>query len=141
MSLQFYQIDQTSMVPLPFFGSLVPAGFASPANDFTERKLDLNEHLIQHPIATFFVKVDGDSMVGAGIFSGDLLIVDRAQEAVDGKVVLACLDGEFTVKRIKKTNSTVYLVPENPSFEPIEITSERNFQVWGVVTYVIHNPN
>lgn len=124
---------------LPTYLARVSAGFPSPADDYIDKKLDLNEYLIRHPAATFFVRVAGDSMIGAGIRSGDLLIVDRALEATDHKIVIAALNGELTVKRIQKKKGKFFLVPENSHFEPIEITPEMNFEVWGVVTYVIHS--
>jgi len=105
-----------------------------------EQQLDLNEHLIQHPAATFFVRVDGDSMVGAGIQSGDILIVDRSLEPLSGRIVIAVVDGAFTVKRIRLASSGgILLEPENPTFSPIRIGPGSDFQVWGVVTYVIHS--
>lgn len=116
----------------------VAAGFPSPADDFLEDKLDLNEKLIQHPAATFFVRVSGHSMIKAGIHSGDLLIVDRSLEPQTGNVVVAVIDGEFTVKRILKKGDQIYLIPENSKFKPIKISDDSNFQVWGVVTNVIH---
>lgn len=124
---------------LPLFATQVKAGFPSPADDFLEQPLDLNEHLIQHPAATFFVRVDGDSMIGAGIHPGDILIVDRSLEPLSGRIVIAVIDGAFTVKRIRiDTPGVVFLEPENPDFLPIRIESGSDFQVWGVVTYVIH---
>lgn len=125
--------------PLPLFLEPVSAGFPSPAGDYVEGRLDLNQHLIRHPAATFFVRVTGDSMIGAGIHSGDILIVDRAVEPTDGKVVVVALDGELTVKRLSRSNGRVVLVPENDRYSPIEITAERQFEVWGVVTTVIHS--
>ncbi|MFC1811015.1 LexA family protein [Patescibacteria group bacterium] len=122
---------------VPSYGG-VAAGFPSPADDFLEDKLDLNEKLIRHPAATFFVRVAGNSMIKAGIHSGDLLIVDRSLEPKSGNVVVAVIDGEFTVKRISKKGDQLFLVPENPRFKPIQITNDSNFQVWGVVTNVIH---
>lgn len=116
----------------------VAAGFPSPADDFLEEKLDLNEKLIKHPAATFFVRVSGNSMIKAGIHSGDMLIVDRSLDAKSGSVVVAVIDGEFTVKRISFKGERLYLMPENPRFKPIEIKPESNFQVWGIVTNVIH---
>jgi DNA polymerase V len=114
------------------------AGFPSPAEDYIDCALDLNEYLIKHPSATFFVRVHGDSMKGAGIFHDDILIVDRALEARDQSVVLAILDGEFTVKRLNIRGTKTYLLPENKHYMPIEITEGNDFQVWGIVTNVIH---
>ncbi|HBR15527.1 MAG TPA: peptidase S24 [Candidatus Omnitrophica bacterium] len=124
---------------LPLFLSRVRAGFPSPADDYLDKKLDLNEHLIQHPAATFFVKVKGDSMINAGIQSGDILIVDRSLEPRDKRIVVAILNGEFTVKRIQKKNNKLYLVPENDAFPPMEITPAMDFEIWGVVIHVIHS--
>lgn len=123
---------------ISFFQSPVSAGFPSPAEDTIEKTLDLNELLIKHPAATFFVRVQGSSMKDAHILDGDVLIVDRAKKAVSGSIVVAILNGEFTVKRIEKKGETVWLVPENRKFPPTEIKPEMEFQVWGVVTYVIH---
>ncbi len=122
---------------MPVYAGVV-AGFPSPADDFLEEKLDLNEKLIRHPAATFFVRVAGNSMIKAGIHSGDMLIVDRSLEPKTGSVVVAVVNGEFTVKRISNQGDKLYLMPENPRFQPIQITDDSNFQVWGVVTNVIH---
>ena len=130
--------SQKSRITCPIFVTSVAAGFPSPADDFIEDNLDLNELLITHPAATFFIRVEGDSMLGAGISSGDILIVDRALQPADNKIVIAVLDGELTVKRIRIDGEAVMLLPENPDFEPIVITPEMHFDVWGVVTHVIH---
>ena len=126
-------------LPLPLYLSAIKAGFPSPADDYIEKSLDLNEYLIKHPAATFFVKVKGDSMVNAGIFSGDILIVDRALACYENKIVVAVLAGEFTVKRFKRMADRAYLVAENPEYEPIEIQEGSDFEIWGVVVKVIHN--
>lgn len=123
---------------IPFYQSNVPAGFPSPAEDFMDLDLNLQEYLVQHPSATFCVRVTGDSMQNAGICSGDVMVVDRALEPQNNTIVLAILDGEFTVKRIQKKGQELYLKPENSKFKPIQITEEMNFQVWGVVTHIIH---
>lgn len=124
---------------IPIFISSIKAGFPSPADDFIENKLNLNEYLIEHPEATFFVRVSGDSMINAGIHSGDLLIVDRSLEAKNNDIVVAVIDGEFTVKRLKKVANKVYLYPENPRYKVITITAESDFLIWGVVKHVIHS--
>jgi DNA polymerase V len=124
---------------LPVAEAHIKAGFPSPADDFMEERLDLNEHLIDHPAATFFVRVSGDSMVGAGIHDGDILIVDRAVEPVDGKIVIAVLDGRLSVKRLRKQNGKVFLKPENDDYGVLEVTSENDLRVWGVVNHVIHS--
>lgn len=123
---------------LPLFTHRVAAGFPSPADDHLEQSLDLNEHLVKRPASTFFVRVEGLSMIGAGILPDDILVVDRAEKAVDGKIVVAAVDGELTVKRLRTARARVYLEPENPDFTPIEITSDTEFVIWGVVTSVIH---
>ncbi len=135
---EIFTPDTSVVCDLPLFMEPVSAGFPSPAGDYMEGKLDLNRHLIRHPAATFFVRVTGDSMIGAGIHSGDLLIVDRAIEPADGKVVVVALDGELTVKRLSMRNGCVMLLPENERYLPIAITSEHQFEIWGVVTNVIH---
>ncbi len=123
---------------LPLYGAKVEAGFPSPADDYMEGKLDLNQHLIHHPTATFFVRVSGESMLNAGMFPNDLLIVDRSIEPVHGKIVIAVLDGELTVKRLYMQNGVIKLMPENEKFQPIEIEKESELTIWGVVTNVIH---
>jgi DNA polymerase V len=135
--LSFYSMEEKTL-DIPFYQSNVSAGFPSPAEDFMELDLNLQEYLVQHPSATFCVKVTGDSMQNAGIFSGDVMVVDRALEPQNKTIVLAVLDGEFTVKRIHKKGDLLFLNPENDNFKPIEITQEMNFKVWGVVTHIIH---
>ena len=135
--LSFYSMDE-KVLDIPFYQSNVPAGFPSPAEDFMDLDLNLQEYLVQHPSATFCVRVTGDSMENAGIYSGDVMVVDRALEPQNNTIVLAVLDGEFTVKRIQKKGQELYLIPENSKFKPIQITEEMNFQVWGVVTHIIH---
>lgn len=120
--------------PVPLISAEVCAGFPSPADDHIEGEFDLQELLIKNPPATFLVRVAGESMKEAHICPGDLLVVDRSKEARDGSIVVACLDGEFTVKRLRKKGKRVWLQPENGEFPSIEINAERDFQVWGVVT-------
>ena len=122
---------------LPLFLSPVRAGFPSPADDFIDLPLDLNEHLIQHPAATFCVRAQGDSMINAGIFPGSILIVDRSLEAHQNSIIVAVLEGDFTVKRYRKLADRIILVAENPKYRPIEIRSEQDFEVWGVVVHAI----
>ena len=137
-NLNYYAAWKANLCPLPLFFTRIAAGFPSPADDYIEKKLDLNDLVIQHPTATFFVRVEGESMCGAGISSGDILVVDRSVEAVSGKIVVAILDGEFTVKRIHLGPRGITLLPENASYPAIEVPPQSDFQVWGVVTYVIH---
>ena len=124
---------------IPLYTCSVSAGFPSPAEEYLEGKLDLNQHLIPHPLATFFVRVSGDSMIGAGIHEGDLLIVDRFLEARDGKVVIAVVNGELLVKRLKYYDNQPSLVAEHPDYPELKITEVMDFQIWGVVTNVIHS--
>ena len=126
------------MLSIPFYESKVPAGFPSPAADFMDLDLNLQEYLVQHPSATFCVRVTGDSMQNAGIFSGDVMVVDRALEPKNNTIVLAVLDGEFTVKTIQKKGRQLFFKAENETFKPIQITEEMDFKVWGVVTHIIH---
>ena len=123
---------------LPLFASPISAGFPSPADDYVEKKLDLNEYLIRNRQATFFLRVSGDSMIGAGIHNGDLLIVDRSLPATHQKIVVAIVGGELLVKRLLRVNKKVSLAAENPGYAPIEVTEDSGFEVWGVVTNVIH---
>ena len=122
----------------PLYSSRVQAGFPSPADDYIEAHLDLNEHLIKHPAATFFVKAEGNSMIGANIQSGDLLIVDRSITPTHGKIVIAAINGELTVKTLSQQAGKVQLLPANPEFPAIDITEESDLVIWGVVTHVIH---
>ena len=124
--------------PISLFLSEVPAGFPSPADGYLDEGIDLNELLIKNPPATFFVRVQGNSMQQANILSGDVLVVDRSLEAKNQDIVLALLNGEFTVKRILKKGEKLLLAPENPTFAPIEVNADEDFEVWGVITYVIH---
>jgi len=133
-----YAPDLTTHYKLPIFLGRLPAGFPSPADDYLEGKLDITKHLVKHPAATFYVRVSGDSMIGAGIHSGDLLVVDRSLEAKSGNVIVAALDGELTVKRLYRKNGLLRLLPENAEYQPIEIQTGQSFEIWGVVTNVIH---
>lgn len=128
-----------SVLPLPLFGTRIAAGFPSPADDHLEDSLDLNEHLVQHPAATFFVRVQGDSMTGAGIEDGDLLVVDRAREPKSGAIVVAVINGELTVKRLKIEDDRVWLMPANPRFPPIEIREGMDLVIWGVVAHTVRS--
>jgi DNA polymerase V len=124
---------------LPYFES-VSAGFPSPADDYVEEKLSLDRYLIKNPSSTFFLRVSGTSMTGAGIYPNDILIVDRSLEPKNKDVVIALIDGELTVKRFVKANNKFYLKPENPDYKPIEIPKDAEFMIWGVITNVIHKP-
>ena len=123
---------------LPMLLSAVPAGFPSPAEDYIDQHLDLNDHVVRHPASTFFVRATGESMAGAHIQPGDILVVDRALEPANGRIVIAALDGELTVKRLRRRGERLYLEPANPTYSAIEITQDMDFEVWGVVTYIVH---
>lgn len=124
---------------LPLYTSTVPAGSPLPADEHIADQLDLNELLIKHPTASFFVRVTGESMLNAGIHHNDILIVDRSLEPSNGKIVIAALNGQLTVKRLQKTSDgKIFLMPENEEFSPLEIKAEHDIYIWGVVTNVIH---
>ncbi len=125
---------------IPLVSANVQAGFPSPADDHMERSLDLNEHLVKNPASTFFVRVQGDSMRDAGISAGDILVVDRSVEAADRQIVVAMLDGEFTVKRLRKRGGGVFLEAENNAYPPIAVGENQELVIWGAVTFVIHQP-
>ncbi len=134
----FYAMEDAKLSGVPVFGDAVSAGFPSPAEDYLDVDLNLHEYLVQNPAATFCVRANGDSMVDANIQSGDVMVVDRALDPNNNSIVLAVLDGEFTVKRIKKNEDELYLMPANEQYQPVKITDDMDFQVWGVVTFIIH---
>ena len=133
-----YKPDRSTKRRQPIFEVKVPAGFPYPAGDYEEDKLDLNKHLIRNPAATFFVRVTGESMVKAGIHNGDLLVVDRSIEPRDKNVVIAVINGELTVKRIRIRKKKLTLEAESDDYQSQEINKDMEFEVWGVVTNVIH---
>ncbi len=136
-ALDWQSLELPSLT-VPFFSSKVAAGFPSPADDHQEIKLDLNKHLVPNPVSTFFVRVSGDSMLGAGIHDGDVLVVDRSLNCKDGCIIIGVVDGELTVKRFFRRGEVVALVAENPKYADIIVTQEMAFSIWGVVTTVIH---
>ena len=125
------------LVRVPLYSHKVAAGFPSPADDYIEDRLSLDEHLIQHRDATFFVRAKGNSMTGAGIFDGDLLVVDKSLNPSSGDIVIAIVDGDLTVKRFIRCGNKVILKPENPRFKEIELQDGQELQVWGVVTSAV----
>lgn len=135
---KIFPVTTGKKTELPFYTEKLSAGFPSPASDYMEKALDLNEYLIKNPSATFFVEITGDSMINAGIHSGDILIVDRSLEAKHNRIVVAVLNGEFTVKRLSWQKGKIKLIPENPAYDPIEIKEGTEFEIWGVATTVIH---
>ena len=138
-TLEFYSSEQDVSLNLPYFQNGVSAGFPSPAEDHIDSKIDLNQLLIEHPSATYYVRVNGDSMLDAGILNGDLLIVDRSLEVINNSIVVAYIDGDFTVKRIRKNKNKLFLQAENNKYQPIEITEEMDFELFGVVAHAIHH--
>jgi DNA polymerase V len=134
---QIYKAEIDKKIKLPLYYCTVSAGFPSPADDYIDKKLDLNEYIIKHPASTFLVKVRGNSMQDCGISNDDLLVVDRSLDPIDKSIVVAFLDGEFTIKRVRIKKEKLYLVPENTDYKSIEVTKEMDFQVWGVVTHAI----
>lgn len=124
---------------IPFFAESVKAGFPSPADDYIEKTLNINELLIKNPAASYFVQARGNSMINAGIFPGDIIIVDRSLTVKNNSIIIASLDGEFTIKRFVKDLGKIYLFPENPEYEKIEIKPEMEFEIWGVACYSIRN--
>lgn len=132
-------IRAQNSAPLPFFSSKVAAGLPSPADDHQGESVDLNEHLIRHPGQSFVVQVKGDSMTGAGIHDGDLLVVDRSLQPKPGKIVIAVINGELTVKRLAQEKNQILLLPENPDYSPIVISEGMDLIIWGVVVHVIHS--
>ena len=115
----------------------ISAGFPSPADDFKEIRISLDKELVKNRDATFYARVSGESMVGAGLDDGDLLVIDRSKNPDSGKIAICLVDGEFTVKRIKKENNKLYLMPENKKYKPIELKEENELIIWGIVEYVI----
>lgn len=135
--LLFYKPDYESDLRIPFIPDGVSAGFPSPAADFMENNIDLNKELSENPLATFYIKVKGNSMIDAGIEDKDVLVVDRSLEPQNNKIAVCFIDGEFTVKRIKLEQDCLFLMPENSNYAPIKVTDENQLIIWGVVTYVI----
>ena len=137
VALTFYRPDFESDLKLPFIKEGVSAGFPSPATDFMENNIDLNKELSKNPLATFYIKVKGNSMVNAGINDKDILVVDRSLEPKNNKIAICFIDGEFTVKRIKKENDVVWLIAENEDYKPIKVTEENELMIWGIVIHSI----
>jgi len=135
--LTFFLPDFESDLRIPFVKEGVSAGFPSPAADFMETSIDLNKELSDNPLATFYIKVKGNSMIDAGINDNDVLVVDRSLEPQNNKIAICFIDGEFTVKRILVEQDCLYLIPENPNYSPIKVTEENQLIIWGMVTYVI----
>jgi len=136
--LSFHSFKQLNLDEIKLAEPLVPAGFPSPADDFIEMEINLQDYIVKNKEATFCVKVEGTSMTKAGINTGDIMIVDRSLNPKHNDIVLAVIDGEFTVKRLAVNNESIYLMPENDSFSPIQINESMDFQIWGIITHIIH---
>ena len=136
--LSFHSFEDLNLQDIKVAEPRVAAGFPSPADDFIEMEINLQDYIVKNKEATFCVKVEGTSMTKAGINSGDIMIVDRSLHHKHNDIVLAVIDGEFTVKRIAVNENSLYLMPENDNFSPIKITTAMNFQVWGIITHIIH---
>ena len=135
-NLDIYSAQTDTELQLPLMEG-VRAGFPSPATDFIDLNIDLNRHLIKHPSATYYAKVKGESMKDAGISDGDLLIIDKSIDPIDGKIAICYLDGEFMLKRIKIRPDGVWLMPANSEFSPVKVQENNNLIIWGIATYVI----
>lgn len=135
--LSFFIPNTESNLEMPYISSGIKAGFPSPAADFDGTRVSIDQIVVKNALATFYAKANGNSMTGAGIDDGDILVIDKSIEPQDGKIAVCFIDGEFTVKRIKVQENSLLLLPENKLFEPIEITEENNFIIWGIVTFVV----
>ncbi|AEM70763.1 Peptidase S24/S26A/S26B, conserved region [Allomuricauda ruestringensis DSM 13258] len=136
-ALTFFVPDKEQNVTIPISNNTVSAGFPSPADDFKQKRISLDNTLIKNKEATFYARVSGQSMIGAGLDDGDLLVIDRSLEAEHGKIAVCFLDGEFTVKRLSIEKDTITLMPENKNYKPIKVSKDSDLLIWGVVTYVI----
>ncbi len=135
--ITFFKADVSTVLPLPFVVNGISAGFPSPADDFLDLNIDLNNYLVKNPSTTFYGKVRGDSMIDAGIHDGDLLIIDKSLSPQNNKIAVCFIDGEFTVKRIKIEKDLIWLIAENKNYPPIKVTEANDFIIWGIVTNVI----
>lgn len=141
MELEIYGADTDTSLELEYADAGIRAGFPSPAQDYAGETIDLNKDLIRHPASTFYGRVTGDSMMEEGITEGDILVIDKSIEPEDGDLAVCCLDGDFTLKRIKLgKDGRLWLMPSNHHYSPIEVTPDNEFMVWGIVMYTIkHN--
>jgi len=136
-SLAFFIPDQQTRLKIPLYENGISAGFPSPADDFLDTSIDLNKELIKNKSTTFFARVKGSSMIGAGINDGDLLIIDKSITPKSGNIAVCFIDGDFTVKRIDITKDIIWLIAENKAYPPIKVTADNDFTIWGIVTNVI----
>ena len=136
-TLEIFSAATESVLELPVISEGISAGFPSPALDFIDLTIDMNKHLVKHPATTFYGRVKGQSMIDAGIFDGDLLVIDKSLQPTDNKIAVCYIDGEFTIKRIQIQKDCVWLIPENEASQPIKLTADNDFIIWGMVTHVI----
>lgn len=136
-NLIFFQPKQDQSHSMPLAHTGVSAGFPSPADDFKELRISIDQEVVKNEEATFYARVAGQSMQGAGLDDGDLLVIDRSKEPEDNAIAVCFVDGEFTVKRLKVEAACIYLMPENPNYSPIKVTEDNQLIIWGVVTYVV----
>ncbi|MEL0225102.1 MAG: translesion error-prone DNA polymerase V autoproteolytic subunit [Flavobacteriaceae bacterium] len=136
-SLVFFKPNENNIKDMPLAHTGVSAGFPSPADDFKELRISIDQEVVKNEEATFYARVDGQSMQGAGLDDGDLLVIDRSKEPEDNAIAVCFIDGEFTVKRLKVEEECVFLIPENPNYKPIKVTEDNQLIIWGVVTYVV----
>lgn len=137
MKVEVHKIDVSSTLPLQFADEGIRAGFPSPAQDYMEQAIDLNKEIVKHPASTFYGRVVGNSMSGEGIDDGDILVIDKSLELIDGDLAVCFINGEFTVKRVKLEKDFAWLVPSNPDYQPIKVTKDDEFTIWGIVTYTV----
>lgn len=137
MKVEIHKIDISSTLSLQYADEGIRAGFPSPAQDYMEQAIDLNKELIRHPASTFYGRVVGNSMSGEGIEEGDILVIDKSLELMDGDLAICFINGEFTVKRVKLEKDFAWLVPSNPDYQPIKVTKDDEFTIWGIVTYTV----
>lgn len=137
-SIRIFDADTTTHTTLPYADGGIRAGFPSPAQESLSESIDLNRELIKHPAATFFGRVSGDSMIEEGIFEDDILVIDRSLEPQNDDLAVCCIDGDFTLKRIHVENDNLWLIPANAAYQPILVTPDNEFSIWGIVTYTIH---
>lgn len=135
--LTIYAVDASSSLRLPYADGGIKAGFPSPAQDRINESIDLNSEIVSHPASTFYGRVTGDSMIEEGIDDGDILVIDRSLEPMSGDLAVCCIDGEFTLKRLKVERHRILLLPSNHRYQPIEVKEDDDFTVWGIVTHTI----
>jgi DNA polymerase V len=136
-SLVFFKPNEDNIKEISLAQTGVSAGFPSPADDFKELRISIDQEVVKNEEATFYARVDGQSMQGAGLDDGDLLVIDRSKEPEDNAIAVCFIDGEFTVKRLKVEAEYIFLMPENPNYKPIKVTEDNQLIIWGVVTYVV----